>query len=274
LNTPSGPTYLQTTRQPPSNEKGEVTMQSSIQLWSLRLLIEERGWDYAIESAAIAGFRNVEPFALDRTADLVRPGIVANALAVPTAHGFLDADTVDVTLAHAAALGVKTVFHPHFDESHWGSVAAVDKTAQMLNTAARRAREYGMTVGFHNHDHELSNAIDGVSAFDRLLDMLEDDIEVEFDVNWAAIARTDPTSTLREIAGRVKAVHVKDGPLVGSNTQQRALGEGELDLDAFVGALPENAVLVLSLDQFTGSSRDVAAAVATSRAWLDARGVS
>jgi sugar phosphate isomerase/epimerase len=255
-------------------DKAGVTMQSSIQLWSLRLSIEEHGWDRAIESVAEAGFRSVEPFAIDRTAHLLRPAVEANDLSVPTAHGFLDPESIDATLASAAALGVRTVYHPHLDEAHWGSGAAIEAAAEMLNSAATRAREYGIDVGFHNHDHELRQALNGGSAFDRLLALISDDVQVEFDVNWAAVARIDPTSALSRLGGRLNAVHVKDGPLAGTNQEQRALGDGELALDEFVAALPADTILVLSLDQFAGSSDDVNEAVATSRAWLDERGVS
>lgn len=248
-------------------------MQSSIQLWSLRLSIDEHGWDRAIEKVAEAGFRNVEPFAIDRTFDLLRSAIEANELSVPTAHGFLDGETIEPTLANAAALGVRTVYHPHFDESHWGTAEAIEATAEMLNSAAQVADRYDIEVGFHHHDYELRHLVDGESSMDRLVALLADDVQIEYDMNWAAVARVDPLPVLSRLEGRLNAVHIKDGPLEGANTDQRALGEGELDLDRLVAVLPEDALLVLSLDQFAGSSDEVGRAVATSRAWLDERGV-
>lgn len=248
-------------------------MQSSIQLWSLRLSIDEHGWDRAIEKVAEAGFRNVEPFAIDRTFDLLHPAVEANQLSVPTAHGFLDDDTIELTLANAAALGVRTVFHPHFDESHWGTRTAIEATAEMLNSAAQVADGYGIEVGFHHHDYELRHLVDGESSIDRLVALLTDDVQIEYDMNWAAVARVDPLGVLSRLEGRLNAVHIKDGPREGVNTDQRALGEGELDLDHLVAVLPDDALLVLSLDQFAGSSDDVGRAVAASRAWLDERGV-
>lgn len=248
-------------------------MQSSVQLWSLRLSIDEHGWDRAIEKVAEAGFRNVEPFAIDRTFDLLRPAVEANELSVPTAHGFLDGETIELTLANAAALGVRTVYHPHFDESHWGSVDAIASTAEILNSAAQVADGYGIEIGFHHHDYELRHLVNGQPSIDRLLALLADGVQIEYDMNWATVARVDPLPVLSRLKGRLNAVHIKDGPLDGVNTDQRALGEGELDLDHLVAVLPEDALLVLSLDQFAGSSDDVGRAVATSRAWLDERGV-
>jgi sugar phosphate isomerase/epimerase len=266
------PLRFQITRHPPAITQG-VAMQSSIQLWSLRLSIDEHGWDRAIGNVAAAGFRNVEPFALDRTFDLVRPAIEANGLSVPTAHGFLDGETIERTLANAAALGVRTVYHPHLDERHWGSLDAIASTAEMLNSAAQVAHRYDIEVGFHHHDYELRHVVDGRPAIDRLVALLAADVQIEYDMNWAAVARVDPLPVLSRLEGRLNAVHIKDGPLEGVNTDQRALGEGELDLDSLVAVLPEDALLVLSLDQFAGSSDEVGKAVATSRAWLDERGV-
>lgn len=248
-------------------------MQSSIQLWTLRLLIEEQGWERALGSVADAGFRNVEPFAIDRTVELVAPAIVANDLSVPTAHGFLDAETLETTMTIAAELGVSTVYHPHFDEAHWLDMSAIEATADLLNSAAHRAQAYGIAVGFHHHDFELMHHVNGVSAFDRLLALLTDDVQIEVDVNWAAVARVNPAPLLAGAEGRLNAVHLKDGPLAGANSDQRALGEGELDVDGFIAALPHDTMLVLSLDQLAGSSDEVSRSVAQSSAWLDERGV-
>lgn len=71
---------------------------------------------------------------------------------------------------------------------------------------------------------------------------------------------------LRQQTGgdRIFALHLKDGPLEGANTDQVALGDGDLDWPAFLRAAPA-VPRVIGLDEFSGDSLD---AVIRSRQWL------
>jgi len=248
-------------------------MDAAIQLWSVRLATEAVGWTATLERLAGLGFRRVEPYGVHLTAPTLAPELARLRLVSPTSHGFLEADCLPATLEAAAALSVAHIVHPHLDVEFWADEAALDRTAAMLIAAADAARIRGMSVGFHNHEYELQHTVDGQPALFALMDRLPPDITVEFDVYWSAIAGMQPTDALARLSGRVRAIHVKDGPFGATAADQVALGDGDLLLDGILAAVPDDTLVVLSLDRMPGSEADIWTAIERSRAWLDERGI-
>ncbi len=249
-------------------------MKSSLQLWSLRTAIEASGWEHTLRTLPGNGWGRIEPFAVDVTGgEMVLAKGRDPRLSAPTCHGFLEADRVAATLAAAAALGVKTVFHPHFAPDWWADEQALDRTAAVLSTAADLAAGYGMRVGFHNHDFELVHEVGGVPAFTLLLDRLPSTVVVEYDLYWATVAGLDPFTEVRRLGDRVAALHIKDARVSVNGAEQCALGQGDIALDRAIAAVPESALIVLSLDLMSGDAAALLQAVETSRTWLDTRGI-
>ncbi|HEY3339779.1 MAG TPA: sugar phosphate isomerase/epimerase [Propionicimonas sp.] len=250
-------------------------MKSSLQLWSLRTAIEAIGWEDTLRRLPTIGWSTVEPFAVDIMGTHIVSSQAGDVrLAAPTCHGFLEADRVEATLAAAAAMGARTVFHPHFAPEWWADESAIARTASTLTTAARLAAGHGITVGFHNHDFELTHTVHGVPAFELLLDSVPADVVVEYDLYWAMIAGLDPAVEVRRLGDRLGAVHIKDAHTAGPVPRQCALGEGDVDIDGALAAAPQDALVVLSLDLMAGDAAALWRAVETSRAWLDTRGIT
>ncbi|HSN44233.1 MAG TPA: sugar phosphate isomerase/epimerase [Propionibacteriaceae bacterium] len=243
-------------------------MTTSLQLFSLYSAVQADGWDATIRAVADLGFTSVEPFAIHVLGDEIAPLLRDAGLTAPTAHGFLDADRVDATLAAAAALGVQTVYQPHFEPEEWKDLDAVTHAAATLIEASRRAESYGIRVGIHNHDVELLHRIGGVPAFDLLVGMLPEGIAVEYDIYWSTLAGLDPATEVARWGGRVGALHLKDA-ILGDPPRQVALGDGVIDIDAAIAAAPPGIPLVVSLDRLTGTATESFAAVHTSRQWLN-----
>jgi sugar phosphate isomerase/epimerase len=249
-------------------------MKSSLQLWSLRSAIEASGWEATLRRLPAIGWTTVEPFAVDVTgAEIIKAQAADAALASPSCHGFLEADRVQATLAAAAAIGCRTVFHPHFAQEWWADETAIERTAATLTTAAELAARDGITVGFHNHDFELTHLVNGRPAFDRLVERLPDTVVVEYDLYWATVAGLDPAAEVSRLGDRVAALHIKDANTAGQAPRQCALGDGDLDIDGLLGAAPEDALVVVSLDLMAGDAATLWQAVETSRSWLDTRGI-
>jgi sugar phosphate isomerase/epimerase len=165
------------------------------------------------------------------------------------------------------------VFHPHFAQEWWADETAIERTAATLTTAAELAARDGITVGFHNHDFELTHLVNGIPAFDRLVERLPDTVVVEYDLYWATVAGLDPAAEVSRLGDRVAAVHIKDANTAGQAPRQCALGDGDLDIDGLLGAAPEDALVVVSLDLMAGDAATLWQAVETSRSWLDTRGI-
>lgn len=246
-------------------------MSASLQLWSLRTPIAELGFAEVGARVAASGWRSIEPFGLVQTVDEVEPLVREFGWAVPTVHAELRTDDLPAVFAAAARLGAETVVQHSFLAECWRDAEALAETALVLERAAKVARDHGMRVAWHHHDDELRHLVAGEPAIFRLLGDVGEDIGVEVDVNWAALAGLDPVGFVRRVGARALAAHVKDGPGLGQNTDQVALGRGSLDVEGFLAELPAGAPVVVSLDVYTGEPFE---AVEVSRRWLQERGLA
>jgi sugar phosphate isomerase/epimerase len=249
---------------------------ASLQLWSLRGPVFAEGLDSVVRKVAAAGWTRIEPFGLAATAAEVEPLVTELGLEVPTVHAELRTDDLEPVFDAAARLGAHTVLQHSFAPDSWGDRAAVAENAAVLQRAAKLAADRGMRVGWHHHDDDLAD-LDGRPALMTLFDLVEGDdlIGVQADVHWAALADVDAVQLLRQLGDRVLAVHVKDGPgrartAGGANSDQVALGRGQLDVEGFLAALPVGTPVVVSHDAYEGEPFE---AVEASRLWLWERGI-
>jgi sugar phosphate isomerase/epimerase len=102
--------------------------------------------------------------------------------------------------------------------------------ARDYSDVARKFAGSGLSIGYHNHSHELIK-YDGETAMDILLKNLSKDVWFEIDTYWIQHGGADPAAWIDKVAGRVPCVHVKDmGISPTENKQQmREVGEGNLN---------------------------------------------
>jgi sugar phosphate isomerase/epimerase len=134
------------------------------------------------------------------------------------------------SLAEIVALGGEYAVVPFVPVERRGGVDFARELAANLNTWAEAAREAGLGFAYHHHDFEFNRLPDGDG--DTLFDILSQETDpalvgFEIDVYWAARAGLDPTHLLRELAGRVPLVHLKD-LAAGPEGRDLPAGEGVL----------------------------------------------
>lgn len=221
----------------------------SVQLYTVREAAAE-DLPGTLQRLADIGFELVEPFGLRDFAPELAAALPAAGLRAPTAHqSFLQADDAELTELFTTArdLGVQTLIDPMHGPDHWQVAESVISTAHLLNNAATIAEQYGLKVGYHNHAHEISAQIDGITALEFLADHLHQDVALEVDAYWVAVGGQDPVSLLRRLGERVTAVHVKDGPGTPETLDQVAVGSGDQPIGEILAATP-NALHVVELD--------------------------
>jgi sugar phosphate isomerase/epimerase len=82
--------------------------------------------------------------------------------------------------------------------------------AEKLNVAADRCRSAGLRFCYHNHDFEFEPKTGG-TPMDFLLAHLDRDlVRLELDIFWTSVAGVSAAEFLRENAGRIALLHVKD----------------------------------------------------------------
>jgi sugar phosphate isomerase/epimerase len=131
------------------------------------------------------------------------------------------------------------------------------KTQDWLNYArdysetARKFANSGLSIGYHNHNHELAK-FDGKLALDILLANCDPSIWFEIDTYWIQHGGGDPAAWIRKVAGRIPCVHLKD---MGVNNDRQPfmmeVGEGNLNWPAILDACKAAGVRWYIVEQDT-----------------------
>ena len=265
-----------------------TTPSISVQLYSVKEALNA-DLDDTLSRLASIGLRYVEAFDFVRRPAELRASLDRHGLAAPTGHAYLVSEeisrpdgsvtrvpSIEQTFAAAKHVGLDTVIDPFVAPEKWTSLEEVKETAKKLNAAAAMGAEHGLTVGYHNHDHELRPRIDGRPSLEVLTDFLDEAVQLEVDLYWAAAAGVELVSLLDRLGHRVAAVHVKDGTLgdhVGWGkmpTGQLPAGDGDVPLDSALVAASSARYAVIEFDAYDG---DVFEAIASSYRYLQQKGL-
>ncbi|TFH56231.1 sugar phosphate isomerase/epimerase family protein [Glutamicibacter arilaitensis] len=235
----------------------------SIQLYTLREHIAE-DLPSTLERVADIGYTQVEPYSFVARADEYAQALAKSNLSAPTAHAPLLSSDFDEVFAAASKLGISTVIDPFIPAEHWQDAESIRATAQKLNEASRRGAEYGIKVGYHNHDWEISSKINSTTALEYFASLLDPEVVLEIDTYWVAVGGADVLQLLEALAPRVIALHIKDGPKSKNHKEQVPVGSGSMPIDQIIQAT-QGMLHVVELDDFAG---DIFQAVSASRAYL------
>jgi sugar phosphate isomerase/epimerase len=232
----------------------------SVQLYTVR---EPLAADMPGTLARLAqlGLTRVEPFNVVQLAPELKAALSGSGLSAPTAHQHLvDAEDVAGIFDTAAELGIETLIEPMVAGERWSSRDGVRAIADQLAGAAEIAAARGMRVGYHNHNFEFESVIDGRTAYEVFVELLDPAVVLELDTYWAAVGGQDVPALLDRLGPRVIALHLKDGPLAGTIADQVPLGQGEVPFPGIVDAAKAVEYPVLEFDDYAGDIFDGIAA--------------
>ncbi|WP_258804429.1 sugar phosphate isomerase/epimerase family protein [Pseudarthrobacter sp. NS4] len=243
-------------------------MSYSIQLYTLRNEIQE---DLAgtIRKVAEIGFTQVEPYDFVATAEELGAALRENGLTAPSGHAPLLSQDQDEIFAAARELGIATVIEPFIPADRWQSAEDIQATAAGLNTAAKKGAEYGIRVGYHNHQWELESMVEGRTALEYFEGLLDPELVLEVDTYWVAVGGQDPVDILTKLGSRVKLIHIKDGPLTTDTKAQVPAGQGKVAVLDVIAAAKSLEVGVVEFDDY---SRDIFEGINESLSFLTAAG--
>lgn len=255
----------------------------SVQLYSIHRELDA-DLDGSLGRLADIGLTTVEAFDFVRRPDALKQSFEKYGLSSPTAHailiedagvatpdGLLTVPPIEETFTAANTLGVEVVIDPFVAPDRWVTLEDVQRNADRLNARAEKAREFGLKVGYHNHDHEFTAKIDGRPALEVFADLLDPSVLLEVDLYWASAGGADLVELLRRFGDRVIAVHAKDGPMrpgISASdlpSDQQPAGQGDVPLAAVLNAGLEIPYAVIEFDHFEGDTFD---GIAQSYAWL------
>lgn len=257
----------------------------SVQLYSVREAAESN-LDHAIVRLAEIGFTYVEPYAFPQVAADLKRAMKGAGVVAPSGHaGVIDSDVPEAVFDAAAELGIGIVIDPYIPASRWQTADDVRWLADRVNELSAIARDRGLSFGYHNHQWEFANKIDGRPVYDHFVAQLDPAVVLELDTFWATVGGSDAAAVLRELGDRVVAIHVKDGKVTGDIAtvlpsdesalevpdalrdafeKQTPAGQGDIDVKSVLAAAP-HALRVVEFDAYRG---DVFEGICESFAWL------
>ena len=211
--------------------------------WMERFAREGVAWDWEslYAACAAAGVDAVETdptppkrAILDRLGLRVSASYIGMPLTPPFAELEVDDRVLPVARRLAATGGHVLVLNsdgPGATGSAAKTGVEVARQGANLSRIADLVAPLGLRIALHNHAAEHDAAAADLAS---VIDHADDAVGVCIDTGWALAARHDPVAWARELGPRVLGVHLRDAR-DGAVTE--ALGEGHLDLAAFLGAL-------------------------------------
>jgi sugar phosphate isomerase/epimerase len=240
-----------------------ISSPPALQLYTLRDQLAA-GRLPVLRRVAGFGYGAVEPYDVQTDPDRLRAELDEAGLAVCSVHARALGDSADALLRGVLTVGGGTVIVPSVPRERFADAGRVADLARELNEAAARAADYGLRLGYHNHEFELAADIGGRTGLEVLADALDPAVILEVDTYWAAVGGQDVPALLGRLGDRVRYLHVKDGP-VNRPDPQTALGRGRMPVAAILAACPSAEWHVVELDS---CATDMLTAVGDSLAWL------
>ncbi|HBJ18833.1 MAG TPA: sugar phosphate isomerase/epimerase [Clostridiales bacterium] len=247
-----------------------------IQLYGVRNAMKE-DFEGTLRKLAEMGYEYVE-FAgyFDKTGEEIKNILDKYGLKCVSVHqrcDFFDEDPEE-KIKFLKTFGVKYVVQPWYEVSKLAGTPEWDDTVKKFRATADLLKAHGMMFGYHNHDFEFQK-YEGKYLHDYIFDAIpKDEIVPELDTCWVHYAGIRPEEKIREFAGRVQIVHLKDfvckklaaGPVYdlidtkGGSTKKpasreengfefRPLGMGIQDFGAILKACEESGTETVIVEQ-------------------------
>jgi sugar phosphate isomerase/epimerase len=139
-------------------------------------------------------------------------------------------DSWKQTIEDAGVLQQKYVISPSMDESMRKTYDDFKRYMDVFNKCGALCKKSGMKFGYHNHDFEFSEKLNGEKLFDIIMKSIDPElVVVQLDMgnlyNGGAVA----IDVVNQYPGRFEIIHVKDeiaGPGGNEKYVSTVLGEG------------------------------------------------
>lgn len=184
-------------------------MEYGLQLFSVRD-VTEQDMEGALRQVAEMGYRSVE-FAgfFGHSAQEIKGWLDKYGLTASGTHSGmseLTGDKLQETIAYHQAIGCRNLIVPYESFATKGEIDAFIQRVQQVEPQLNAA---GITLHYHNHDHEFKPNQDGLIPEEELL--ARTNLLLEVDTYWVYAAGKDPVAFLQEHKDRIRVIHLKDG---------------------------------------------------------------
>lgn len=129
----------------------------------------------------------------------------------------------------AAYMGQQYVVSPWLDESLRQTYDDLMRFMDVFNKCGELCKKSGMRFGYHNHDFEFSEELNGEKIFDLMMKNTDaDKVVMQLDIGNMYIAGAMAKEVLGKYPGRYDNIHIKDmiRTANGEGFESTILGEG------------------------------------------------
>lgn len=120
-------------------------------------------------------------------------------------------DAWKYTVEDAATCGQQYVISPWLDDSYRKTSDDLKRYMEVFNKSGELCKKSGMKFGYHNHDFEFSQKLDGVKVFDLILQNTDPALVAQqLDIGNMYHAGGIALDIMKQYPGRFELMHVKD----------------------------------------------------------------
>lgn len=210
-----------------------------VQLYTVRTAMQQN-LDDALRQVAGAGYRLVEiAGTANKSPAEFRALLDRYGLQAISGHwGLPQVEDVDTMIATAKTLGHRYVVVPSLPASVHGSLDAWRALADRFNRLGERYQAAGLTLGYHNHNHEWETFGGQKPGYDAFVERLDPAlVTLEADLYWMHVAGQEPLDYFERFPGRFQLWHVKDAKATGQpGDRMTEVGNGVIDWPALFAA--------------------------------------
>ena len=237
----------------------------ALQLYSVRDYCED-DTETALQQVKAAGYDYVEIAGFcGLGVDLFKMMLDTAGLTPVSMHtGFeLVVGDPETVVQQANLLGVGYVVVPWLGKEVCTTREQWIMAAESMNAAGEILREAGISLCYHNHNHEFES-LGGQTIFDTIFANADADcLKLELDTCWSTVGGADTLGLLKKYAGRTPLVHIKDCKPVesGKPVVFTEVGRGMMDWDSVLPAAKAAGALwyIVEQDESEGDSMESAA---------------
>lgn len=143
-------------------------------------------------------------------------------MSMPSGHTVLDAKQWDAskkdftnewkyTVEDAAAMGQSFVISPWLEESKRKTMSDLKSFMEIFNRSGELCKKFGMKFGYHNHDFEFSEKVEGKVLFDIILAETDPNLVMQqLDIGNMLNGGAKALDVMKQYPGRFESMHVKD----------------------------------------------------------------
>ncbi len=143
-------------------------------------------------------------------------------MSMPSGHTVLDAKHWDATkkdftnewkytVEDAATMGQSFVISPWLEESKRKSMSELKSFMEIFNRSGELCKKFGMKFGYHNHDFEFSEKVEGKVLFDIILSETDPNLVMQqLDIGNMLNGGAKALEVMQKYPGRFESMHVKD----------------------------------------------------------------